>query len=193
MDAVTNSRRSPAANAPLVGLERLEAIAASIPDRSLAKWLRDSLSAYRCHGVPIDRALQLKPAAGQRDPRTSAALAKRDLLLGELRNRFWPKESHSRYAAAREITSALCLYFATAWTRAECDLDEPPPHRRGTVQEFCWLILHERPRVPSAPHIYRMLRTSELYSCAEESATFTEHNQQRVLLCRSGAILKKGC
>jgi hypothetical protein len=117
------------------------------------EWVLDAVMAAR-HGKPFDVAFELKPGVGQRSIATQVALARRNAILCEAARRFWPG---SKARAARELSSALRQYEATAWRRERIHDEVPSRHKRH-VQAYCWLALREWPQPLSAAHIRRILR-----------------------------------
>jgi hypothetical protein len=91
---------------------------------------------------------------GHRLPETLAALARRDELIREAVERFFP--GASGHEAARRLHQALDLYACCAWQRerraAEC-----PARHIGRLTAFCWHILRAVDHVPSEPLIRKII------------------------------------
>ena len=97
--------------------------------------------------APVDRR-------GHRLPETLAALARRDELIREAVERFFP--GASGHEAARLLHQALGRYACAAWQR-ERSAAECPARHVGRLSELCFHILRAVDRVPSEPLIRKII------------------------------------
>lgn len=101
----------------------------------------------------LDSALGLKPAAGQRSWRTSAALVERDRLLCEVAITFFPEKSIREMAEA--IAAGLERFRSGAeWPRYK--MRETCPYPQGLKANF-WRILKILDRTLSAARVRAVL------------------------------------
>ena len=87
------------------------------------------------------------PGRGRRTPQTLLAIDERDRFLREAARRYCAGMSERQ--AAEMLRSKLLRFRAAAWRR-DASENLCPPRLRGTIGEFCWMILKVRDHVPSA-------------------------------------------
>jgi hypothetical protein len=99
------------------------------------------------HAAPID-------GRGHRSRQTKLFLSERDHFLRAAADRYCA--GMSGRAAAAWLHTKLGRYRSGAWRRDRIEATCPPRHR-GTIAEFCWMILKVSQHVGSERSIRRAL------------------------------------
>ena len=84
---------------------------------------------------------------GHRTPATLLAIDERAKFLRMAARHYCAGMSDRQ--AAEMLRSKLLRFRATAWRR-DASENLCPPRLRGTIGEFCWMVLKVRDHVPSA-------------------------------------------
>jgi hypothetical protein len=131
---------------PIARLARVfEALAAErLPAPEDRKWAVSSLRSYFDGDCGFIEAFGLEVQPGQSDPRTVAALERRNELICEASLKHWP--------VAADFHRALSRYATAVWPRERL-LPSCPQSRLGKPEEFLWRILRERDHVISSQQI----------------------------------------
>jgi hypothetical protein len=103
------------------------------------------------HAVPVD-------GRAHRSPQTMLFIDERDHYLREAANRFCIGMSDR--AAATLLRIKLARYREGAWRRDRSEALCPARHR-GSITEFCWMVLKVRDAVPSERLIRATLSRSD--------------------------------
>jgi hypothetical protein len=123
--------------------------------------------------VDLPAALGLKPAVGERDPRSQLSLAKRDEIIRDAFQRFLADASSAE--AARQFCSGLQRYRSSAWKSERKSADLPERHR-GKISAAYWSVLKVIDHVPSERTVRRMLATKGGDFVAVESRDHQSNN-----------------
>lgn len=107
----------------------------------------------------LDAAVGLKPSPGQRSAQTILRRERRDRLLREAADRFFPAWPVT--AQAQALARAFADYEGRAWTR-EKRSEACPSRHAGKVEEVAWRLLREFKKVPGERTIRRALSGREL-------------------------------
>lgn len=119
--------------------------------------LADGISTFLIGTAPLDRALGLVGAPGQRTVRTIAKLEERDDAVRQLAAEHYT--GLRKHQAAARISGAWAKYASSAWPRERL-LDEVPTVRLGKPEATIWQIMKLQDLVLSERSIRRILATS---------------------------------
>lgn len=112
------------------------------------EWLADALERWReDEAVTLDEALGVTGRA-----RHAYRLHQRDVLLREMRRRFYPALSVN--AAADEISKAMLRYETSAWL-SDRYREAMPAQYAGTLRELAFRVLQLGCRMPASSSQWR--------------------------------------